>query len=136
MDRRASDLSQLLESVIQQIGLIHDELSRPAVDSKTGLAIPKAPLETVRRLKNTVDQFRLFLWAYVDSHEGEAGDPAARLRHLRIERAADILGQLSSDFRHAGVPNTEDAARLREQIRTIEPMMPRTHPLRRSGTDH
>ena len=127
------NLAEAIESLIQQIDAVRYELSAPATDPATGLAVAKAPIDSVLRLKNEVDQFRLFLWAYVDSHPGE--DTSSRLRHLRMERTADMLGQLSSDFRNTGVPSTEDAARLREQIRAIEPMMLRNRPLRRSGTE-
>lgn len=129
------DLADVIESLISQIEIIRDELSVQEADPETGLAISKAPIDSVRRLKTAVDHFRLFLWAYVDSHPDESNDTNSRLRHLRMERAAEMLGQLSSDFRSSGVPGTEDAARLREEIRAIEPMILRNRPLRPSGTD-
>jgi hypothetical protein len=130
----SSNLGAAIDLIIEQIEALRDTLSHPRTDPQTGLAVADVPLDAVDRLKTTVDHFRLFLWAYLDAHPAEGRDATSRLRHLRMERAADMLGQLSSDFRSAGVPATEDAARLREQIRAIEPIILR-RPLRPSGTN-
>jgi hypothetical protein len=128
------NLGEAIDILIDQIDALREALSHPRTDPATGFAVADVPLDAVDRLKTVVDHFRLFLWAYLDSHPRGGADPKARLRHLRMERAADMLSQLSSDFRSSGVPPTEDAARLRDQIRAMEPIMVR-RPLRPSGTD-
>jgi hypothetical protein len=134
MELDAGKIAATIESLIAVVHTVHEALSQPAADPATGLAVAKVPLESVNRLKNVIDQFRLFLWAYVDSRVMDATDAPARLRHMRMERAADMLNQLSADFRVSGVPTTEDAARLREQIRAISPVIGSGHSSRLSGT--
>ncbi len=61
-----AELVQRMRNTIEAMGHIQRELSQPATDPQTGLAAPQVPLETVNHLKCCEDQFRLFLWAYVD----------------------------------------------------------------------
>ena len=73
-------LSQRIESIIESIEFVRAELSYPAADPITGLAIPKVTVATVRRMKYSVDQFRLFLWAYLDTWAQGGSDPAVRMQ--------------------------------------------------------
>ena len=117
------NLSQRIESIIQSIEFVRAELSYPTADPTTGLAIPKAPVDTVRRMKYSVDQFRLFLWAYLDTWAQGGSDPAERMQRIRMEAAADMLRLLVTDFRSAGVPPTSEAMRLGEQLRAVASLM-------------
>src|SRR5512143_670080 len=116
-------LSQRIESIIESIEFVRAELSYPAADPITGLAIPKVTVATVRRMKYSVDQFRLFLWAYLDTWAQGGSDPAVRMQRIRMESAADMLRLLLSDFRTAGVPSTTEAASLSEQLRAVASLM-------------
>jgi len=132
MEPESGNLAQMVDLLIRHIDRVTSELSAPQADPSTGMAIPKVPLESVVQLKRAVDGFRLFLWAYVDAR-AEHTDPTSRLQLIRMESAADLLGHLSSDFRTEGVPPTQEAARLGEQVRSISPLMGGPHPVRRSG---
>ncbi len=66
-----AELVQRMRKAIEDMERIQRELSHPTADPRTGLAMPQAPLETVNQLKCCVDQFRLFLWAYVDGRNLE-----------------------------------------------------------------
>lgn len=116
-------LSQRIESIIDNIELVRAELSYPASDPASGLAVPKVPIGTVERVKYSVDQFRLFLWAYLDTRAQGGYDPAERMQRIRMEAAADMLRMLVSDFRTAGVPSTTEAVRLGEQLRAVASLM-------------
>lgn len=61
-----AELVQRMRNAIEAMERIQRELSQPVTDPETGLATPQVQLETVNQLKCCVDQFRLFLWAYVD----------------------------------------------------------------------
>ncbi len=61
------ELVQRMRNTIEAMEHIQRELSQPATDPQTGRAAPQVALETVTQLKCCVDQFRLFLWAYVDA---------------------------------------------------------------------
>lgn len=131
MEPESGNLAQIIDLLLRHIDRVTMELGEPQADPKTGLAVPKVSLDSVLRLKRAVDSFRLFLWAYVDAR-AQFGDPAERLQLIRMESAADMLGQLSSDFRTEGVPNSREAARLGEQVRSIGPLMGEPRPVRRS----
>lgn len=62
----SDDLVQRMRKAIDEIEHIRNELSPPATDPQTGLAASQVPLDAVSQLKCCVDQFRLFLWAYID----------------------------------------------------------------------
>lgn len=132
MEPESGNLAQMIDLLLRQIDRVRSELSEPDADPSTGLAVPKVSLETVAELKRVVDGFRLFLWAYVDAR-AERGDTSSRLQMIRIESVAEMLGQLSSDFRTDGVPPTREAARLGEQVRNMTSLMLGARPVRSTG---
>jgi len=117
------NLAELIQTVMTNLELIRAELSYPASDPATGLATPKVSASTVRQLKLSIDQFRLFLWAYVDTWALGGSDPKMRMRSIRIECAAELLGQLANDLRSSGVPETGEARRLNEQLQNVASLM-------------
>lgn len=119
----AATLSEQIELVIREIDSIRAELSRPKQDPVTGLAVPKVPARTVQQLKNSVDQFRLFLWAYLDTWAAGGSDPQLRMRDIRIVCAADLLGKLAGDLQTGGTLPAPEARRLREQLHTVESLL-------------
>lgn len=123
MAENAPPLSDEIENLIQAFDRVRTRLSHPTSDPNTGLAVPSAPASTVRRLKNSVDQFRLYLWAYVDTWALGGSDPRFRMRSIRIECAAELLGQLTSDLQTDGIPPTPEAKRLHERVRQVATLM-------------
>lgn len=119
----SAGLTHRIESLIDDIETIRAELSHPGTDPSTGLAVPKVPVESVSRLKYTVDQFRLFLWAYLDTWPQGGSNPEARLRRIRMEAASDMLRLLTRDFSAGSVPPPDVASRLGEQLRAIASVM-------------
>jgi hypothetical protein len=117
------DLNQLIGNLVENIEMVQSQLSHPASDPATGLALRRASITQVQRLKISVDQFRLFLWAYVDSWSHGAITPEARLQRIRMEAATDMLRNLTKDFANTGVPPSSEAARLGEQLRAIASVM-------------
>lgn len=115
--------AELIDDVIDRIETIRTDLSRPGSDPATGLAVPKVPHALVTRLKYSVDQLRLFLWAYMDSWAQGASSPESRLQRIRMEAAADILSRLTKDFSTTGVPASREAHQLAEQLRAIASVM-------------
>lgn len=114
-----SSLPERIERLLHEMEMIKSELGAPDSDPKTGLAVPKAPIDTINQFKYSVDQLRLFLWAYQDAWTQGAVNPKERLQQIRTEAAADILRTLGSEFSHNGVPATPEVMRLREQLRTL-----------------
>ncbi len=112
-------LIERIDYVIDSIEFIRAELSHPATDKSTGLAVPKVPVAVAQRLKYSVDQFRLFLWAYLDSWAQGSTNPASRLQRIRMAAAADMLGLLAQEFSSEGVPTGSEAFRLGEQLRAM-----------------
>ena len=110
-------LTGCVTAVIEQLDYIQRQLSSPETDAQSRLAVPKLSLAEVRRLKATVDRIRIFLWAYLDAWSD--GDVNTRLRQIRIESAADMLGLIDQDFRTRGVPQTTQAKRLCQQIQAM-----------------
>ena len=119
----SAGLAHRIESLIEDIETTRGELSHPATDPSTGLAVPKVPVNSVQRLKCSVDQFRLFLWAYLDTWSQGGSDPELRLRRIRMEAASDMLRLLARDFSSGSVPPADEASRLDEQLRAIASVM-------------
>lgn len=112
-------LPERIAQLLHEMEVVKAELSEPAADPTTGLAVPKISIGVVNQLKYSVDQLRLFLWAYQDTWAHGAVNPDLRLQQIRTEAAADILKMLGKDFSNKGVPATPEVAHLREQLRTI-----------------
>lgn len=112
-------LPDRIVQLLHDIEVIKAELSEPAKHPTTGLAVPKVSIGIVNQLKYSIDQLRLFLWAYQDSWARGASSPDQRLQQIRTEAAADILKMLSNEFSNKGVPATPEVTRLREQLRTV-----------------
>lgn len=119
----SSALALRIESLIDNIETIRADLSCPVTDPSTGLAVPKVPVNVVHPLKSSVDQFRLFLWAYLDSCSQGDSSPEVRLQQIRMEAASNMLHLLAKDFSTGGVPPTTEASRLGEQLRAIASVM-------------
>ncbi len=119
MSTSLAPLPERIQNLIREIDAIKAELRQPAADPKTGLAIAKAPDTVVQQLKTAVDQFRLYLWAYLDTRAAGGMAPETRLQEIRTEAAADMLRQLSTDFAARGVPANPAANRLRDQLRSL-----------------
>jgi hypothetical protein len=74
-------------------------------------------------LKNAVDEFRLFLWAYLDVWDC-AGDSARdRLQKIRMQSAADMLALLADEFRSTGLLAGAESEKLRAQIDLVLPLL-------------
>lgn len=112
-------LPDRIKQLIDEIEAIKAELHQPDKDPKTGLAVAKVPINVINQFKYSVDQLRLFLWAYQDSWAHGSSNPEQRLQQIRTEAAADILRMLGHEFTNRGVPTTPEVARLREQLRTL-----------------
>ena len=119
----STGLQPEIGAVIEAIELIRTELSHPKQDPITGLAVPKVPVQTVQQLKNSIDQFRLFLWAYLDTWASGGNDPLLRMRDIRIDCATDLLGRLAGDLQNGGIPPTSQTRRLREQLQIVQVLL-------------
>jgi hypothetical protein len=64
--RVSNEVLNRAHQVIEQLHSLRQELSQPAADPSSGLATHKIPLDVARQLKNAVDEFRMFMWAYLD----------------------------------------------------------------------
>ena len=118
-----TELVQEIEAVMESLELLRAQLSRPKQDAATGLAVPQVPVRAVQQLKNTVDQFRLFLWAYLDTWALSGTDPLGRMRAIRTDCAIDLLGRLLSDFQAGGAPTGTEAQVLRERLEVIHSLL-------------
>lgn len=110
-------LVERIQAMLRELAAIRAELSGPATDPATGMAVSKIPAEYVRGFKLEIDQMRLFLWAYMDTWAVGSTDPRNRLEQIRMESAAEMLRQLQQDFRITGVPPTTEGRRLSVQVR-------------------
>lgn len=109
---------------LSELAAIRAELSSPATDPATGMAVSKIPDEYVRGFKLEIDQMRLFLWAYMDTWAVGSTDPRNRLEQMRMESVAEMLEKLRQDFRVTGVPPTKEGRRLSDQVRAVTPLLP------------
>ena len=116
-------LHQRVLNVIKELQAIQAELGQPDTDPRSGLAAPKVGVEDAQKLKATVDQLRLFLWAYLDAWSHGTADPTSRLQKIRMESAADMLRLLHDDFRLKGVPPSPESQRLAERLREMLPLL-------------
>ncbi|MGI9101305.1 MAG: hypothetical protein ACR2IF_02560 [Terriglobales bacterium] len=116
-----SELGRRVELVMAELHAIRAELEHPRADPTTGLAEPRLPADTVRRLQQEVDRTRLSLWAYIDSWSVGGNDPALRLRQMRMESAANMLRQLKQEFQTSGLPANPEARRLSDEVREFAP---------------
>ena len=119
-----SQLVERLQAVLRELSALRAELGTPATDPVTRLAVAKLSVEQVRNFKREIDQMRIFLWAYMDTWEVGSTDPRGRLEQLRMESAAEMLGQLRQEFSASGVPPTTEGRRLSDQIRAVTPLLP------------
>jgi len=121
--RTTGNFQDRIQNVIEELASIREELSSPATDPKTGIAIAKVSVDALHPLKATIDEFRLFLWAYMDSWTQGHGDATSRLRRIRMDAATDMLRRLSEDFEASGMPDSAESSRLREQVRYCAAIM-------------
>jgi hypothetical protein len=119
-----SQFVERVQAVLRELAAIRAELSSPATDPATGMALSKIPAEFVRGFKLEIDQMRLFLWAYMDTWAVGSTDPRNRLEQMRMESVAEMLQKLRQDFRITGVPPTKEGRRLSEQVRAVTPLLP------------
>ncbi len=110
-----TELAAGVVSLISQLRELQNKLTNPVTDQKTGIAVPRLPLETTQQLKSTVDGLRLCLWAYLDTYSGNR-DVQQKLQQIRIDATADMLHLLERDFREGGIPRTTQTQRLCQQI--------------------
>lgn len=115
---------QQLTDLITAIQALERELGTPAADPRTGLAVAKVSLSSAQELKTSVDRFRIFLWAYIDSWSNKAST-ASKLRDIRIACASDLLVALSRDFQQEGVPATPAVERLQTEIDRVSKLLAR-----------
>ena len=119
-----SQFVERIQAMLRELAAIRAELSSPATDPATGMAVSKIPAEYVRCFKLEIDQMRLFLWAYMDTWAVGSTDPRNRLEQIRMESVAEMLQQLRQDFRITGVPPTKEGRRLSDQVRAVTPLLP------------
>lgn len=113
-----------IQNLISELQSLREEIAQPDTDPTTHLATPKLASDAGRQLKNAVDEFRLFLWAYLDTWAVGGDGPKVRLQKIRMEGAADMLELLADEFR-SGLPKSEQAERLRKTIEGILPLLAR-----------
>lgn len=119
----STDVVERVRDVIIELRSLRTEMSQPDTDPTTGLANKKVPLEDARKLKNAVDEFRLFLWAYLDIWDCVGETPKDRLQKIRMQGAADMLALLTDEFQSTGLPSGAESNRLRSQINVILPLL-------------
>lgn len=119
-----SQFVERIQAVLRELAAIRAELSSPATDPATGMAVSKIPAEYARGFKLEIDQMRHFLWAYMDTWAVGSTDPRNRLQQFRMESAAEMLQKLRQDFRITGVPPTKEGRRLSDQVRALTPLLP------------
>jgi hypothetical protein len=111
-DTKFKDCALRLEQEIQSF---QQELNSPmegAVPAMGKLAVGDA-----QRLKRTIDDFRLFLWAYSEAWAGKRSDTAAALQRIRLQATADMLNLLRGDFAGKTLPDTPEAQAIRRALR-------------------
>lgn len=96
----------------QQMRLLQDELRSPL--EVGGTAAPKLPVEEGRRLKRVVDDFRLFLWAYIDTWSENRSDMAATVQRIRLQAVADMMNVLRSELAGKGIPQSPEGRAVRK----------------------
>lgn len=121
----STDVHDRINHLISELRALRAEMAQPATDPATGLAKKKVQLDTGRQLKNAVDEFRLFLWAYLDAWDTKADSPKARFQRIRMESAADMLATLAEEFRTAPLPASRETDKLRTQVDAIAPVLKR-----------
>lgn len=119
----SADLIERIHSLTEELRLVREAISEPAKDELTGLAKKKVPLDIARGLKDSVDEFRLFLWAYLDVWDGDREGAKARLQKIRMQGAAEMLTLLADELRSARAPGSLESERLRQQVETILPLL-------------
>ena len=118
--RTSAEILDRVHAVINAVQFLREEMLRPAADPVTGLAVRKVPAEDTRSLKSAIDEFRLFLWAYMDAWDvNGCANPKSQLQRIRIRAVTDMLRLLMDDFRRDGVPSTQDVEDLLGQIRAM-----------------
>ncbi len=95
----------------KQIQSLQHELQSPM--DTAGTASPRLAVEDAQRLKRKIDDFRLFLWAYVDSWAERRSDPAARLQRIRLQAVADMVNLLREELAEHGLPDNPEARAVR-----------------------
>lgn len=112
-------LPRRIEQLLQDLESIKGELQDLASDTQAERRAPQAPIGMINELKYSIDQMRLVLWAYQDSHAIGSISPEKRLQQIRTQVAADILRSLGSEFSNKGVPSTPEVKQLHKQLRTV-----------------
>lgn len=120
----SGDVLERVRDLMVEIRSLREEIAQPATDPSTGMATRKLPDDVSRELKNAVDEFRLFLWAYMDAWDGGREGPNVRLQKIRMQGAADMVALLAQEFR-SGLPAGSEADRLRTAIDAIQPLFAR-----------
>ena len=121
----STDVVNRVHAIMDELRSLRKEMSQPGVDAFTGLATHKLPLDEGRQLKNVVDDFRMFLWAYLDTWDTRGDNPKARLQKIRMQSAADLLSFLAEDFRSSSLPVSGEREALRKSIDAVVPLFNR-----------
>lgn len=118
-----ADVLDRVRELTRQLRALRIEMGQPATDASTGLAKKKVPLDAARELKNAVDEFRLFLWAYLDVWDATGDDAKIRLQRIRMQGAADMLALIADELKSTGRTATTETTKLRQQIDNISPLL-------------
>ncbi len=119
----SDEATQLADDLIPMLRRLQRELSHPATHPITGAPEPKMAIEQVRQLKAVIDEFRLFLWAYLDSWARTRGETSQALQRIRMGAVVDMLHALETEFRESQVPDSPEFERLMMRVQAFSKIM-------------
>ncbi len=102
-----SELSTRIQRIADDLKTIHQELS--ALSTRDVSGAENSPtvdellnVELLTELKSTVDDFRQFLWSYIEASAQQSGHNIhSRATTLRLQRATEMLRSISLvEFHH------------------------------------
>lgn len=117
-DTNVKDIAGKLEEQVQSL---QHELESPMANVSP--AAGKLPVADAQRLKRAIDDFRLFLWAYIDAWSEKRSETAGTLQRIRLQAAADMLTALRSELTGKALPDTPEGRALRLALQTFSQMV-------------
>ncbi len=98
----------------QQVKSLQQDLQSPLPSAAP--AAEKLPVSDAQELKRAIDDFRLFLWAYIDTWSQNRGDTGKTLQRIRLQAAADMLTVLRTELAGNGLPDSAEGRAIRRAV--------------------
>lgn len=115
----------------QKLGEQVQQLKQALEEIEKRLAGDEVPVAVLEDFKSAVDHIRTTVWALMSSPQGNQYEVAPHIARLRLQRAAGMFRQISSDIDTSEI--TVDSPELKEFHTSLKGLLDRIERLYQSG---